>query len=294
MAVKDDHYLALLRAMMQGDLESARSLARIEASRTTHSRPMFARNILRTIDNGTKLVELKRRGKWEFGKSVTKLDDLVMTDDVDKSVRRLIHQHKLREQLAAHGLAPVNKILLEGPPGNGKTSLAMALANAINLPIARISCHDVIASHLGESGGNLKDLFRSANESPSLLFLDEIDGLSMSRGMSHSAAESERTSITTSLFILLDQMLPQTILVAATNRSQDLDPALIRRFEVRVEIKAPSELSVSQWLNLYRNRWWPDMPRFDRLNVTSFAFLESETKRRHREWVIEQLEKGAA
>lgn len=289
MAVKDDHYLAVVRAVAEGDIEHARSLFRIASSQAAIARPSFSRRIDRILGQHGQMIELQRRGKWDFGHSMTTIDSLILTGEAEASIARLIREHKIRERLAEHGLCPSNKVLLEGPPGNGKTSVAMGIANALSLPIARVSCHDVIDSHLGESGRNLKDLFKEANQLPCVVFLDEIDGLSMSRGGGKSAsADRERTSITTSLFILLDQMLPRTVFFAATNRPQDLDPALIRRFDVVIEVPAPNSASATKWVDRYREKRWPDMPPFCGEAPKSFARLEFDVMRRHREWVMQQ------
>ena len=289
MAVKDNHYLEVVRAVIEGNIEHARSLFRVASSQASVARPSFARSIDRLLGQRGQMIELQRRGKWDFGQSLTTLDSLILTGEAEASIARLIREHEHREQLAEYNLFASNKVLLEGPPGNGKTSLAMGIANSLSLPIVRVSCHDVIDSYMGESGRNLKDLFNEANQLPCILFLDEIDGLSMSRGGGKKAsADRERVSITTSLFILLDQLLSRTIFLAATNRPQDLDPALVRRFDLVINVPAPDTASMLKWVKRYRTNSWPDMPLFKGESPSSFARLECEVMRRHREWVMQQ------
>jgi SpoVK/Ycf46/Vps4 family AAA+-type ATPase len=287
MAVKDNHYLAMVRAVFNGDTEHARSLMKQESARALSSRPMFHKRLEAILQQrGGQLIELQKRGRWEFGESTVSLGDLILTGAARVAITRVLKEYARREQLEAHQLSPSHKILLEGPPGNGKSSIALGVAHTLGLPVARISCHDIIASHLGESGANLKDLFRESNRSPCVVFLDEIDGLSMSRGGHNGAAESERTSITTSLFILLDGLSSRTVLIAATNRIEDLDPALIRRFDVQVMIPAPSEDSAEAWIEHYRRTRWPELDIEGSVDCTSFASLERDVVRQHREWVM--------
>jgi len=79
------------------------------------------------------------------------------------------------------GLKPRNRILLAGPPGNGKTSLAEALARELELPFLSIKLHELIGSHMGETGSNLGEIFKHAQSSNCLIFLDELDCLGSKR-----------------------------------------------------------------------------------------------------------------
>lgn len=291
MAVKDQYFVALARSVFEGDFERAKSICLQAASKATNQRPRFAREIERIVSNRPGMVLLETRGRWEFRESSILLDDVILTKESKAAIRDLIREHNFREILLDHQLTPTNKILLEGPPGNGKTTLAAAIANALSIPMVRVAAFDVIASHVGESSSNLKNLFDEANRSPCVMFLDELDGLSMARGGGADAANKERASITTSLFVLIDALVPRTILICATNRPEDLDEALRRRFDLMVTIPAPTKVSTLEWLDRYRAKRWPEMPAHLVPTAKNFAELEYTTIRDHRRWVMEKIEK---
>ncbi|EKX33012.1 hypothetical protein GUITHDRAFT_44749, partial [Guillardia theta CCMP2712] len=146
---------------------------------------------------------------------------------------------------------PWKGILLFGPPGTGKTELAKAVAKESNANFMSLSPSNVLSKYIGESERLLKRIFQFAkNQSPTVLFFDEIDAL----GISRNGAESDH-----SLRRLMAELLLQfntlttadrVMVLAATNRIQDIDPALLRRFERKIQIGLMNQVDRLRLLHL--------------------------------------------
>lgn len=167
------------------------------------------------------------------------LDQVVLSDEVEAEIRSLITENQRSEELAEFALQPRHRVLLHGAPGNGKTMLAEALAGELGLPFLRVKYSGVVASHLGETGKNIERLIAYASSAPCVLFLDEFDGLAIQRNQAGDVTEMRR--VTNQMLISLDRLPAHCIFVAATNSPQLLDPAILRRFDLPVEVPPPDE-----------------------------------------------------
>lgn len=135
-----------------------------------------------------------------------------------------------------------NGILLSGPPGNGKTAFAHAIAGELGLPFVKLACQDLTSRWINESPAVVKDLFRQAAEQACVVFFDEFDGVATSRNSANGHNEDHK--LVTALLVEIDNARKQHIvLIAASNYVEQLDPALIRdgRFDFRIEIPYPDQ-----------------------------------------------------
>jgi len=135
-------------------------------------------------------------------------------------------------------MEPRHRILLAGPPGNGKTSLAEALAYELVLPLFTVRYEAVVTSYLGETAQRLRRLFDYVRTEPCVLFFDEFDAIGKERGDIHETGEIKR--VVTTLLLQLDELPSYCVLVGATNHPELLDRATWRRFELRLELDKPS------------------------------------------------------
>ncbi|WP_321935393.1 ATP-binding protein [Paraburkholderia sp. J8-2] len=165
-----------------------------------------------------------------------KFDDVVMPANIEKAVMDIVDEHRHADELAKFHLKPRHRVLLDGPPGNGKTMLAEAFACELGVPLLRANYAGLLDSHLGESGKNLSKLFQYAGNGPCVLFLDELDGIAASRD---SSDVGEMRRITNQLLILIDRTPAHCVLVCATNLPGTIDKALMRRFDFRLHLPAP-------------------------------------------------------
>ncbi|MCU4712942.1 ATP-binding protein [Bacillus cereus] len=176
---------------------------------------------------------------FELRKSDTKLEQVILGENVLDSIKDVINQWKNRDKLAKFNLVPQSKVLFYGLPGTGKTFTAYAIAHELNLEVVYINFDSVVSSFLGKTGSNLGKIFKFANSRPCLLLIDELDAIGKMRDDSRELGELKRIVI--SLLQNLDNLSSQSLVIACTNHENLLDKALWRRFDGIIEFKLPSE-----------------------------------------------------
>lgn len=150
------------------------------------------------------------------------------------------------DELARGGAALANRVLIYGPPGTGKTQTARWLAARLELPLLTVRCDTLVSSLLGQTSRNLRRVFEYAQQTPSVLFLDEFDALAGARGNERDVGELQRVVI--ALLQNIDALPANTILVAATNHEQLLDAAIGRRFAFHIPMPMPdSTIRLALW-----------------------------------------------
>jgi SpoVK/Ycf46/Vps4 family AAA+-type ATPase len=251
---RSDLILSLVKASASGD--SAKLQACVEAlaaEEKAKNHSIFASRILQAYS------ENKGRARAHFNSSSRhlneyliekeprrNLDDIVLPDLAKQALCELIEEQHRASILRAHSLEPRNKILLVGPPGNGKTSVAEALAEALMVPLFVVRYEAVIGSFLGETASRLKRVFDFAKTTPCVLFFDEFDALGKERGDEHETGEIKR--VVTSLLLQFDAIPSYTVLVAATNHHELLDRAAWRRFQLRINLPRPSRSQLGSFI----------------------------------------------
>ena len=180
------------------------------------------------------------------------LGALTLPPDVAAAAKELVEEHLRKELLRSHGLEPRHRVLLVGPPGNGKTSLAEALAEALALPFIVVRYEGVIGSFLGETAVRLRRLFDYVRTRCCLLFFDEFDTLGKERGDQHDTGEIKR--VVSSLLLQIDDLPSHVLVIGATNHPELLDRAVWRRFQVRLELPPPQKPQVVAWLRALEER----------------------------------------
>ena len=158
-----------------------------------------------------------------------RLDDMVLDKHTLAMLRRIVDEHRHREKLAIHGLRPRRKFLLVGPPGTGKTLTASALAGELSLPLFTILLDGVITKFMGETSSKVRLVFDAMRETRGVYFFDEFDALASKRLLGNDVGEARRTL--NSILQMLDEDDGDSLVIAATNHSELLDPATFRRFD---------------------------------------------------------------
>ncbi|HVM13218.1 MAG TPA: ATP-binding protein [Egibacteraceae bacterium] len=206
-----------------------------------------------------------------------RLASLQLQPGVLRAVQELIEEHQRVELLRSHGLEPRSRVLLDGPPGNGKTSLAEAIATETMLPFYVVRYEGVVSSFLGETASRLDHAFEFARTRRCVLFFDEFDTIAKERSDVHETGEIKR--VVSTLLLQIDRLPSHVIVVCSTNHSELLDRAAWRRFQLRLELPAPSRAEATQFLETLSVRLGGDLglaPRTlaDKLAGASYAELE--------------------
>ncbi len=185
----------------------------------------------------------KARRVGESGPKIT-FDDVAGIEEAKAELFEIVDFLKNTRKYAALGAKIPKGILLTGPPGVGKTYLARAIAGEAGVPFFHISGSDFVEMFVGVGAARVRDLFETAKaHRPSLIFVDEIDAVGRQRGAGLGGGHDEREQTLNQLLVEMDGFDPNSgvIMIAATNRPDVLDPALLRpgRFDRQVVVDAP-------------------------------------------------------
>lgn len=180
------------------------------------------------------------------------LNQLMLPAQVLELSNQVIEEQRQAGLLRSYGVEPRSRILLIGPPGNGKTSLAEAFAEALMLPLVIVRYDAVIGSYLGESSSRLARLFEYASSKQCVLFFDEFDTIGKERGDEHETGEIKR--VVSSLLLEMDALPSHVIVIAATNHDSLLDHAVWRRFQVKMELPLPKTAQLEKWFISFEKR----------------------------------------
>jgi SpoVK/Ycf46/Vps4 family AAA+-type ATPase len=174
------------------------------------------------------------------------LQSLVLPEKIRAQIQELVEEQHRAELLHAHNLRARNRVLLAGPPGNGKTTLAEALAFELMYPLIVIRYETLVGSYLGETSSRLKNVMDYTRTQRCVLFFDEFETLGKERGDTHETGEIKR--VVSSLLMQLDEMPDYVVIVAASNHPELLDKAVWRRFQLRIELPTPTREQLTQYI----------------------------------------------
>jgi cell division protease FtsH len=214
----------------------------------------------------------------EFGKSRAKLysndkkitySDVAGLEEEKEELKEIVDFLKSPKKFQKMGARIPKGLLLVGPPGTGKTLLAKAVAGEAGVPFFTISGSDFVEMFVGVGAGRVRDMFKKAKQSaPCLLFIDEIDAVGRQRGAGMGGGNDEREQTLNQLLVEMDGFDENAgiILIAATNRPDVLDPALLRpgRFDRQVQVDNPDKKARIEILKVHaRNKKFAEEVDFD-------------------------------
>ena len=189
---------------------------------------------------------------FEFAKSKARVEsnvkvrfkDVAGCEEEKEEVKEIIDYLRSPKKFTDMGAHIPKGILMVGPPGTGKTLLAKAVAGEANVPFFSISGSDFVEMFVGTGASRVRDMFKTAQKSaPCIVFIDEIDAVGRQRGAGMGGGNDEREQTLNQLLVEMDGMTDNAgiVVIAATNRPDVLDPALLRsgRFDRRVTVSLP-------------------------------------------------------
>lgn len=164
--------------------------------------------------------------------------DLMLEEAQQSVLDEVCVELEYRAELAERKLRARNRLLFYGPPGNGKSSSAVAIAGVLGVPAYGVAIPSLMSKWVNQTGENLGRLFRSIGANTVVVF-DELDAIGVNRNSGETSAGHESNKAVNTLLTLLDRC-KDGVIIGTTNRPDILDPALLRRFDEHIEFPAPS------------------------------------------------------
>lgn len=245
------HLIALLRSHIEGDDEQFFSVAmQVAAHEARQGHGKLATQLKELVDEA-RHHNVKRSNrpiplaqpKGDLAALVsatysdTRLTSMILPEKLHERLNRVVAEQRQQHKLLEKGLTPRRKLLLIGPPGSGKTMTASALAGELNIPLFTVVFDSLITKFMGETASKLRLVFDAMSSTRGVYLFDEFDAIGAKRGEKNDVGEIRR--VLNSFLQFLENDESGSLIVAATNHPELLDPALFRRFDDVVRYELP-------------------------------------------------------
>ena len=231
-----------------------------------------------TVNGANRQAMDFNRSRARKATSKVKFDDVAGADEEKEEMKELVYYLKDPRKFTRFGAKLPKGVLLVGPPGCGKTLLAKAVAGEAGVPFFSISGSDFVEMFVGVGAGRVRDMFRIAKENaPCLVFIDEIDAVGRQRGAGLGGGNDEREQTLNQLLVEMDGFNDNSgiIVIAATNRDDVLDPALLRagRFDRKITVSLPDRKGREAIFKVHaRNKFLEEDVNFENLARRTVGF----------------------
>ncbi|MCI4058988.1 ATP-binding protein [Bacillus cereus] len=259
----------------QGEEKFANRIISLIESKSENAHPVYLDEFMKKpVDNDSRLdmVEVTLSSELK--------DDIILPEFTKIKVDNYIDSLKAKDKFLKVGIDLPESLLLYGPPGCGKTSIAHYISQKTDLPLVTAKLDGLISSLLGSTAKNIRKIFEYAQERPCILFLDEFDAIAKARDDGHEVGELKR--VVNSLLQNIDKFNSNNILIAATNHEKLLDPAVWRRFSNIIEVPKPSKVEIELLLNnnlkVINNNFLKDRKKIEVITDLLLGFSPAEIK----------------
>lgn len=224
------------------------------------------------------------------------LDQIYLSNPIKEAVNTFLDEFTNQEQLIEAGLGSRNRIIMAGPPGNGKTVLASAISKKLGMEMFKADFSQIISAYMGIGPRNLGNIFRFLKErpTPACLFMDEADAIITSRemlsGQAAGACAQEYRVMVNTILTGMDELGTKGLLIAATNFERNLDSAAIRRFNLKLWLKPPAMDGIKKYIEDYQKvrevNFKMDTPSITRLVGQPWSKIEEFCQEQHRSIIL--------
>jgi SpoVK/Ycf46/Vps4 family AAA+-type ATPase len=293
--MEDKIFLKLVDAALKGDKQMAQMAVRKFTSKVRYTNSSLygqlterlEMDVLRSASNNSRPLPVDTDSR----QSLVKIEDPVLWDKdpiLSKESRvsfdQILLERKYLDDLLAEGVEPTKSLIFQGPPGVGKTMSARWLAGKLGLPLLVLDLATVMSSFLGKTGSNVRAVLEHAMSFPCVLLLDEFDAIAKRRDDDRELGELKR--LVTVLLQAIDEWPSTSLLIAATNHGELLDPAIWRRFDIEITFEIPNSKMVKEYLKKY----WPDNKQLiTKFSDMSFSNIDRSLKNSKRESIISKI-----
>ena len=172
-----------------------------------------------------------------------RLGEIILGNPLSEQIQRVIREQRHAGKILDHGLSPRRKLLLVGPSGTGKTMTASVLAGELGFPLLQVRLDGLITKYMGETAAKLRQIFDATGRTRGVYFFDEFDAIGSQRGLANDVGEIRR--VLNSFLLMIEQDHSHSLIIAATNHPDILDPALFRRFDDVLHYDLPDKSQVA-------------------------------------------------
>ncbi len=280
--VRSNPLITLVRAAIGGDKSALRSalesLIADERSKKHHMlADKLAENLPYLSSAPFEIADERTRSLFHELVPRKKLDELILPFSIRNMIDELIEEQHKAGLLHEHGLKPRHRILFAGLPGNGKTSLAEAIAMQLTVPMVIIRYEALVRNYLGETASRLAAIMEYVSMRPCVLFFDEFEIIGKEHGNARESGEMKK--IVSSLLLQIDRLPSHVVVIAANSYPELLDRIVLQKFQLKIELPSPKRSDIEEYLGAFRQRVHINFGYSDKAiseQLSGFSFSEIE------------------